>query len=63
MEKSFKTMISRFEKLPHIGIKCTMKNGSTINMRNFHVHDDTVFNQSGNTANISDIDFIEIDSE
>ncbi len=63
MRKSFKTMISRFEKLPHIGIKCTMKNGSVINMRNFHVNDDTVCNPSGKAANISDIDFIEIDSE
>ncbi len=63
MQKSFKTMISRFEKLPHIGIRCTMKNGSIINMRNFHVDEDTVFNKSGKSASISDIDFIEIDSE
>lgn len=63
MKTSFKTMISKFQRLPHVGLKVTMKNGSVIDIADFHIRNDTVFDRNGKHASISEIDYIEVNSD
>lgn len=62
MRKSFSTMVSKFQKLPHIGLKVTMKNGSIVDITDFHIKENTVVGKNGAKAHLNDIDYIEIDT-
>ncbi len=62
MKKSYDGMVSKLQRLPNVGVKFTMKNGSVVSLRNFEIEDNIAFDKDGKRANISDINSIEIDS-
>lgn len=63
MKKSYDGMIFKLQRLPNVGVKFTMKNGSVIRLRDFEIDGDVAFDKNGRCANISDINDIEIDSD
>ncbi len=62
MKKSYDGMIFKLQRLPNVGVKFTMKNGSVVSLRDFEIEDNIVFDKNGKRANISEINNIEIDS-
>ncbi len=62
MKKSYNDMIFKLQRLPNVGVRFTMKNGSVVNLRNFEIEDNIAFDKDGKRANILDINNIEIDS-
>lgn len=59
-KKAFKKLVQDFSAHPDIILGLTMNNGSRLTMRGFSVVGSKVTDQSGLSAGISDIDFLEL---
>lgn len=62
MRRNFNKAVSDLQGISNMGIRLTLKNGSTLDMEDFNINGNVISAKNGRKALLNDVDYIELDT-